>query len=124
VARGTKSEYQPGYGRLRVYVGDDPATGRPIQRSRNGRGGGRVAERELDRFIAELARGEVSSEPAVRQTVGELLDSWLAFVAPRRSPPSVRGFRDEVNRWKRAIGAVPVARLTARDLDLVYAQYP
>ncbi len=33
----------------------------------------------------------------------------------------MRGYRDKVNRWKRAVGAVPVAKLTARDLDAVYA---
>jgi integrase len=123
VARGTKTEYKPGYWRLRVYVGDDPATGRPVQRSRNVRGGVGVAERELSRFIAELERGEVSAAPAVRQTVGELLDAWLDLVGPQRSPTSVRGYRDKVNRWKRAVGAVPVAKLTARDLDLVYARW-
>ncbi len=87
------------------------------------RGGVRTAGRELIRFIAGLERGEASSEPAVRQSVGELLDAWLAFVTPQRSPTSIRGYRDKVNRWKRAIGAVPVAKLTARDLDLVYGRW-
>ena len=123
MARGTKTEYKPGYWRLRVYVGDDPSTGKPIQRSRNVRGGVRVAERELSKFIAELERGEASTGPALRQTVGELLDTWLEFITPQRSPTSIRGYRDKVNRWKRAIGAMPVSKLTPKDLDLLYARW-
>lgn len=113
----------PGCRRLRRCVSNVPATGEPIQRFRNVRGGVRVAENELNRFIAELERGRASTSAVPRQTVGELLDAWLEFVAPQRSPTSVRGYRDKVNRWKRAIGAVPVSKLTPRDLDLLYARW-
>ena len=54
MARGTKSEIRPGVWRLRVFVGTDPVTGNPRQLSRTARGGVRVAQRELARFVTEV----------------------------------------------------------------------
>jgi hypothetical protein len=62
VTRGTKAETRPGVWRLRAVAGYDPATGNPRQLSRTVRGGVRVAERELARFVSEAEAGQVPME--------------------------------------------------------------
>jgi integrase len=121
VARGTKTEIRPGVWRLRVVVGYDSATGSPRQLSRTVHGGVRIAERELARFATEVAAGQVPM--GADQTLSDFLDSWLAFVEPLRSPTTVRGYRDKVRRWKAALGARKVSKLTAQDLDRTYARW-
>ena len=94
MARGTKFEIRPGVWRLRVFVGTDPATGSPRQLSRTVRGGNRLADAELARFLTEVAAGEVPM--GSDQSLGEFLDSWLEFIEPNRSPTTIRGYRDKV----------------------------
>ena len=89
MARGTKTEIRSGVWRLRVVAGYDPATGNPRQLSRTVRGGVRVAEGELARFVSEVEAGQVPM--GADQTLSDFLDSWLAFVEPLRSPTTVRG---------------------------------
>ena len=121
MARGTKTEIRPGVWRLRALSAYDPATGNPRQLSRTVRGGARVAERELARFVAEVEAGDVPM--GTDQTVAEFLDSWLAFVEPLRSPTTIRGYRDKARRWKAALGAKKVSKLTAQDLDRTYSRW-
>ncbi|MHB1716506.1 MAG: hypothetical protein ACYCV5_04125, partial [Acidimicrobiales bacterium] len=63
--------------RLRVYVGRDPDTDRPIQESRTFRGTETAARKELAKLVAAV-EGRVV-EPN-RATVGQLLDRWVAHV--------------------------------------------
>jgi integrase len=121
VARGTKTEIRTGVWRLRALAGYDPATSNPRQLSRTVRGGTRVAERELARFVAEVAAGEVPM--GTDQTLAAFLDAWLAFVEPLRSPTTIRGYRDKVRRWKAALGARKVCKLTAQDIDRTYSHW-
>lgn len=121
MARGTKSEVRPGVWRLRVLAGYDPTTGHPRQLSRTVHGGARKADAELARFVTEVAAGEVPM--GADQTLSDFLDSWLAFVEPQRSPTTIRGYRDKVRRWKAALGAKKVSRITAQDLDRTYARW-
>lgn len=121
MARGTKSEIRPGVWRLRVFVGTDPATGSPRQLSRTVRGGSRSADAELARFLTEVAAGQAPM--GSDQPLGEFLDSWLGFIEPHRSPTTIRGYRDKVRRWKAVLGNKKVSKLTAQDLDRVYARW-
>lgn len=121
MARGTKTEIRSGVWRLRVVAGYDPATGNPRQLSRTVRGGVRVAEGELARFVSEVEAGQVPM--GADQTLSDFLDSWLAFVEPLRSPTTVRGYRDKVRCWKAALGGRRVSKLTAQDLDRTYARW-
>lgn len=121
MARGTKTEIRPGVWRLRAVAGYDPATGTPRQLSRTVRGGARLADKELARFVAEVEAGEVPM--GADQTLAAFLDSWLAFVEHQRSPTTIRGYRDKVRRWKAALGAKKVSKLTAQDLDRTYARW-
>jgi integrase len=107
--------------RLRVFVGTDPTSGNPRQLSRTVRGGVRLAERELARFVTEADAGDVPM--GADQTLAEFLDAWLAFIEPQRSPTTMRGYQDKVRRWKTALGAMRVRRLTAQDLDRTYARW-
>jgi len=121
VARGTKTEIRPGVWRLRAFVGTDAATGNPRQVSRTVRGGGRLADAELARFITEAAAGDVPM--GADQTLSDFFDAWLEFVSPHRSPTTVRGYRDKVRRWKKALGRKKVSKITAQDLDRIYARW-
>ena len=113
MARGTKSEVRPGVWRLRVFVGTDPATGHPRQLSRTVRGGVRVAERELARFVTEAQAGDVPM--GADQTLADFLDAWLAYVEPLRSPTTIRGpLCHKARRWKAALGSVRIPKLTAQ----------
>ena len=98
-------------------------TGRPAtpQARRTVRGGARVAERELARLVTEVEAGQV--QMGSDQTLADFLDSWLAFVEPQHSPTTVRGYRDKVRRWKAALGAAKVSKITAQDLDRSYAKW-
>ncbi|MHB1534748.1 MAG: tyrosine-type recombinase/integrase [Acidimicrobiales bacterium] len=121
MARGTKTEIRHGVWRLRVFVGRDPATGKPRQLSRTVHGGVRQADRELSQFIAEVEAGDVPM--GADQTLSEFLGAWLEFVEPQRSPTTIRGYRDKVRRWKAALGQVRVSKLTVQDLDRTYARW-
>lgn len=121
MARGTKTEIRPGVWRLRVFVGTDQETGSPRQLSRTVRGGSRHASTELARFLTEAAAGDVPM--GADQPLSDFLDSWLAFVAPHRSPTTIRGYQDKVRRWKAALGTKRVSKLTAQDLDRTYAHW-
>ncbi len=117
----SSSDVADGVWRLRVYVGVDPATGHPRRVSRTVKGSRRVAAPELAKFVTELEAGEATT--GHDQTLAAFLDSWLEFVEPSRSPTTIRGYRDKVRRWKAALGAVKVSKLTAQDLDRTYARW-
>jgi len=85
------------------------------------RGGGRLADAELARFITEAAAGDVPM--GADQTLSDFFDAWLEFVSPHRSPTTVRGYRDKVRRWKKALGRKKVSKITAQDLDRIYARW-
>ena len=126
---GTKTEVAPGVWRLRVYVGRN-AKGFPVQRSKTIRVGGknpkpnagvRVADRELANMIAEANRGNTATGA---ETVGYLLDQFMKHAASiGRSPTTLREYdriADTVLRPE--LGKIKLAKLTARDLDRLYAK--
>ncbi len=102
-------------------MGTDPATGSPRQLRRTVRGGARIADAELAKFISEVAAGAVPM--GADQSLSDFLDAWLGFVEPHRSPTTIRGYRDKVRRWKVALGAKKVSTITAQDLDRTYTRW-
>jgi hypothetical protein len=46
---------------------------------------------------------------------------WRSWSPP--IPTTIRGHRDKVRRWKAALGAKKVSRLTAQDLDRTYSRW-
>jgi integrase len=103
---------------LRVYTGRDEQ-GRPHQVSRTFVGGKRAATKALTALIADI---DTKGAPTkANQTLGELLDDWLAWVSPQREPGTVRGYATCVKRIKKsAVGGMRLSKVTARDLDQAY----
>ena len=126
---GTKTEVAPGTWRLRVYIGRN-AKGYPVQRSKTIHAGGtnpksgagtRLADRELAKMVTEASRGNAATGT---ETVGDLLDQFLEHANARdRSPTTLRGYRQIAEAVVRPeLGRIKLARLTARDLDRLYAK--
>ncbi len=125
--KGTKTEIAPGVWRLRVYAGRRP-NGAPIQISKtvhtgDGRrgSGARPADRALAKMVAEVDSGNRASGAT---TVNQLLDQWLEHCeVVGRSPTTVRKYRlmsDSIVRPE--LGKIRLTKLTARDLDRLYAK--
>lgn len=113
--------------RLRVYAGRR-ASGSPIQRTNtvhtgNGRpgSGARAADRALAQMVAEVDGGNRASGAT---TVDQLLDQWLEHcVSVGRSPTTVRKYHEIADRTVRPeLGKLRLTKLTARDLDRLYAK--
>jgi hypothetical protein len=51
-------ERSKGVWELRAYIGTDPETGKPRQKSRTFRGCGRAANKALDKLVYEVAEGQ------------------------------------------------------------------
>ncbi len=120
------AEVRPGVWRLRVYAGRR-ANGTPIQitktiqakESRRG-AGKRLAKRELAAMVADVSKGNVSTGT---ETVGDLLDIWLAHIEADRSPTTMRKYRDLADRVVRPeLGGIKPKVLTARHLDGLYTK--
>ena len=124
---GSKQEIAPGVWRLRVYIGRS-AKGFPVQHSRTIHAterkpgaGTRLADRELALMITEANKGSTASG---NETVGGLLDEFLRFAESLdRSPTTLRKYRQIADAVIRPeLGRIKLAKLTARDLDRVYAK--
>ncbi|MGH9100403.1 MAG: hypothetical protein ACRDV8_09270, partial [Acidimicrobiales bacterium] len=118
--------------RLRVFAGRR-ANGTPIQKTKTvvapealkGKAkpgaGTRLADRELAKMIADVAKGYTASGT---ETVAELVDRWLTHCESIvRSPTTVRKYRSIATAVVAPeLGKVRVAKLTASDLDRLYAK--
>ncbi len=125
--KGTKTEVAPGVWRLRVYVGRN-ANGSPIQRSKTIRAperklgaGTRLADRELAKMIADAGQGNAATGA---ETVGQLLSRFLEHgESLGRSPTTLREHRRTIETTLRPeLGRIKLAKLTAADLDRLYAK--
>jgi len=117
--RGTKRQRKPGVWELRVYVGNDAATGRPLQVSKTFHGGVREADAALRAFVDQQAP---SRTDGVGATFGQLLDEWLGECERLElSPTTLRNYRSQIESTLRpALGKVSLARLNAKQLDDFY----
>jgi len=72
-------------------------------------------------MIAEASKGNTATGT---ETVGDLLDQFLEHARSRgRSPNTLRGYRQNAETIMRPeLGQIKLARLTARDLDRLYAK--
>jgi integrase len=120
------TEVRPGVWRLRVYAGRR-ANGTPIQirktvEAKDARPGAgkRLAERELASMVAKVANGNFSTGS---ETVEDLLNAWLDHIGPKRSPTTIRKYRDLADRIViPELGKVSLKALTARQLDTLYGK--
>lgn len=118
--RGSKRKRSPGVWELRVYTGRDPVTGRPRQKSRTFKGTKTEADTELAKLISEASAGRFA---ATDVTVGQLLDKYIDHLERKGlSPKTLHNYRRYVeNTIRPAIGAKPIRKLSAWDLDGLYA---
>lgn len=114
------TERRPGVWRLRVFVGNDPMTGRKRQASKTFHGGERAAETELARFVTSLA-DRVPGSPSM--TFAALLDHFVGHcVSVGRSPTTIDSYRRHTNNVRKGIGRTPIAKLRPDQLDGLYSQ--
>jgi hypothetical protein len=114
--RGTKCKRKDGVWELRVYVGRDPQTGHPRQRSRIFHGGSRAAGDALRDLVEKHGEGHRDGFGA---TVGQLLDRWLEQCERLNlSPTTIRNYRSQVKQTIRPkLGRIVLAKLTPKHLD-------
>lgn len=117
---GTKTEISPDVWRLRVYVGRRP-NGMPIQVSQTFRGGPRDADTELAKMVTKADQGKLTVSVT---TLGELLDRWPVHCESLgRSATTLREYRRLADKVVRPeLGRVRLSKLTAANLDLLYAK--
>jgi integrase len=125
--RGSKVEVSPGVWRLRVYAGRK-VNGTPIQVTKTVRApdrrrgaGTRMADAELAKMLSAVEAGHVTS---TTETVSSLLDQWFEHLeAIGRSPTTLRKYRSIADTVVRPeFGHVKLNKLTARQLDALYAK--
>jgi integrase len=120
--RGTKRQRGPGVWELRVYLGRNPHTGSPIQRSRTVHGTESDAEAVLRRMLVDLehVRGPVGTVT----TIKELADEWVAHLrAVGRANATLDGYESKLRlHVLPALGRRKVDRVTALDLDRLYGE--
>jgi integrase len=103
---------------LRVYLGQDPVTGKQRYASRTVRGGKREAQRTLNAMVNDAAKG---LSVRTNATVGELMEAWFAHASGDFSPKTVKETRGFIDRnLLPTIGTVPLSKLKASDLDGLY----
>ncbi|MEM8904295.1 MAG: N-terminal phage integrase SAM-like domain-containing protein [Actinomycetota bacterium] len=103
---------------LRVFLGNDPLTGKQRYRTKSVRCGKREAERILAEMVVEAERGVA---PATAATVGELLEEWFELASRDFSPKTVKETRGFIDRnLLPTLGPMPLAKLTTAELDRFY----
>jgi integrase len=118
---GTLTQLSPNKWRLRVYIGRDPRTGAPSQRSRRYTGTETGARRALARMVTEAQDGRYNRSAA---TLGQLIDEWITAIEPTRSPKTIHEYRAKVrNHIAPTLGRVRLDQLTAQKLDRQYAAW-
>lgn len=109
---GTK----PGTWKLRVFLGNDPVTGKARQPQVTFSGTEAAARKALRSMTAEAN--------STSTTVGELLDRWLDHIEPERSPKTMHEYRAKIEkRIRPLLGDIPLDKLTAATLDSAYAKW-
>src|ERR1035437_5653551 len=80
-------------------------------------GGRGKAKEELEKFIAEVAqRASVPTGPTV--TVADMLDAYLVHCKRiGRTQSTIESYEHATRRVPATLGALPLAKLTSRDLD-------
>jgi integrase len=117
--RGTKRKRREGVWELRVYVGNDPVTGKPRQISSTFYGGAREAEDELRNLVDQHASPRTDG---LGVTFGQLLDKWLEECERLDlSPTTLRTYRAQIDKTIRPrLGKTQLTRLTSKHLDDLY----
>lgn len=109
------TERSPGVWRLRVYIGEDPATGQPRQATRTFKGTKRQASTALAEFVTEASQSRLPATGSM--SVAEFFEQWLDHIKPTRSTTTIRGYRAKISRINGKLGRTPLAKLTPHQVD-------
>ncbi|MGO9912955.1 MAG: tyrosine-type recombinase/integrase [Acidimicrobiales bacterium] len=105
---------------LRVFVGNDPVTGRKKYITRTFRGSKRDAESALSKLVAAASTGGLAAQDT---TVGDLVDRWFEMAKSELSPSTAKEYERIITLQLRpALGSVRLARLRPAQLDTLYAK--
>ncbi|PZN08358.1 MAG: hypothetical protein DIU69_10195 [Bacillota bacterium] len=102
------------YWEIKIYLGRDPKTGRKLWKYASVRGSKRDAEQAERRLLARQMQGELA---AVRLTVAELLDEWLAHVRTNRERRTYDDYAYCARRIRAAFGSMRVDKLTRAQIQ-------
>ena len=118
--RGSMRERSPGCWELRVFVGQDPVTGKLRYVSRTLRGGKRAASSELAKLVATLPTEQPQKRRAqAKMSLSDLIDAHIDRHAG--SPTTIAEYRAAHNRYIRPlVGRLPITELDAGTLDHFY----
>jgi integrase len=113
-------ERSPGCWDLRVFVGQDPVTGKLRYTSRTFRGGKRAASSELAKLVSTLPTEQPQRRRAqAKMSLSDLIDTHIDRHAG--SPTTIAEYRAAHNRYIRPlVGRLPIAELDAGTLDHFY----
>lgn len=117
---GTLTERSPGTWRLRVFIGTDPVTGKPRQRTRTVHAKNKTAaNKALAAFVTECM---AEPKPGPDATVGLVVEEWLRQVtALGRSPRTLHEARRTLDRVLiPRLGTIKAATLTPYHIDQLY----
>jgi len=104
---------------LLVFLGRD-ASGKKQYTSKTVRGTKREAQLALSEFITETDRNvPILTGPV---TVADVVTGWLEARAPQFAPSTVSRYQVAIKQLVPAIGAIPLRRLRASDIEDLYAR--
>jgi Phage integrase, N-terminal SAM-like domain len=116
---GTKSKIGVDHWRLRVFVGKSETDGSRFV-SKNFRGGVQAADKALAKLVTDVESGRIRYGT---ETVSDLLHRFLEHCeATGKSVTTLMGYRKIATKTLMpAIGNIKLVKLTASDLDDLYA---
>ena len=109
---------EPGVWRLRIEAPRDAISGKRRMVHRTVRGTKQDAQRVLNELAVEVDKGRHGGASI---TLGQLLHQWLELVESDRSPTTLRGYRQTINRnILPTFGDIAVKDIQTADLDNFY----
>lgn len=120
-SNGTMVERRPGVWMLQVTTGYKP-NGTAIRSSKTFRGTKKQAAAALAAFYTDARRGQVLQPNDT--SLEAFLNRWIDhLVAAKRSPTTIRGYRDKARRISAKLGKIRIDKLTVRQLDQAYGDW-
>ena len=118
MAHGSIRRLDGGWG-YRVDLGNDPATGKRRQASKQGFRTRNEAEVAMQELLSEARAGVVANRSG--QTLGAFLDEWLVLQRDRLRPSTLYSYDVIVERIKAGLGQAKIQAITPLQIEHFYA---
>lgn len=106
---------------VRIYMGEDPASGKRRYMNRTVNGSAKDAQRLMADMLTQRDLGTLK-QPS-KDSLGSHLDVWLKSVAkPRVSPETHRQYTDMLKHVRGDLGDTPLVHLRPQAIQAVYAR--